>query len=519
VNAFEDMHRDQVLGSLAMFDRLIFKGHLNRLYASGAVRAFLWGQGTPLTDFAAYVKDATQALLDHAERMAADAGRPSIYLAGAVTRRNGQTKDDMARAIAERDGITEGLVCVLRAVEPCKTFSVRRHTGRLEVFNKPGKCLHFYFYFIDPEFGFMHVRLQAWLPYEVQIYVNGREWLARQLDAAGVDYLRADNALLRVGDLEKASALCERFAHRAWPRVLNVFAHRVNPHAQVIEDADFGSYYWVIDQAEVATDVMFRDRSSLAGIMPDLVRHATLNLSSVDVLHFLGRKLHPSLAAEVVTDAKRRPEGWRVKHRLARNWIKFYDKVSVLRVETTINNPREFRVLRAFTDEAGRRSRRWSPMNKGVANMWRYFQVGIGANRRYLDALAAAPLNGEGVAALDALCRSRTRNGRHHARFNPLSPDDLALFRAVLAGAHTIVGFRNHDLTARLYPRPPADDREVRRRCARTSRLIAKLRGHGLVAKVRGARLYRVTPYGHRMMTGVLTVHDQQFPTAFLAAA
>jgi hypothetical protein len=70
-----------------------------------------------------------------------------------------------------------------------------------------------------------------------------------------------------------------------------------------------------------------------------LVRHATLHLSSTDVLHFLGRKLHPNLAAEVVTDAERRPEGWRVKHRLARNWIKFYDKVSVLRVETVINNP------------------------------------------------------------------------------------------------------------------------------------------------------------------------------------
>jgi hypothetical protein len=440
VNAFEDLHGEQVLGSLTMFDRLIFKGHLNRLHASGSLRAFLWSQGTPLTQFAAYVKEATQTLLDHAERMAAEAGRPSLYLAGAVTRRSGQTKDEMARAIAEKDGVTEGLVCVLRAVEPCNTFSVGRHTGQLDVFMKPGKCLHFYFYFIDPEFGFMHVRLQSWLPYQVQVYVNGREWLARQLDSAGMGYLRADNALLRIENLERASALCERFAHRAWPRVLNALARRVNPQLAAIERADFGSYYWVVDQAEIATDVMFCDRPSLAAIMPDLLRHATLNLSSTDVLHFLGRKPHPSLAAEVMTDAKRRLDGWRVKHRLARNWIKVYDKVSVLRVETTINNPSEFRVLRAFTDEAGRRSRRWCPMNKGVANMWRYFQVGIGANLRYLDALAAAPLNGRGVAALDALCRSRTRNGRHYARFNPLSPNDLELFRAVLTGAHTSSG-------------------------------------------------------------------------------
>ena len=321
-----------------------------------------------------------------------------------------------------------------------------------------GRCLHLYFYFIDPEFGFMHVRVQTWIPYTVQVYVNGREWLARQLDEAGVGYLRHDNALLRIDDLDRAWTLCDRFAHRAWPKA----AQRLRPSGQpppvdAIEAADFGGYYWVIDQAEVATDVMFHDRPSLTAIMPDLVRHATLSLSSADVLHFLGRKLHPSLAAEVLTDAKRRPEGWRVKHRLARNWIKVYDKASVLRVETTINNPREFRTLRVITDDHGRRERRWCPMNKGVSNMWRYFQVGIGANRRYLDALAAAQPNGEGVAALDALCRSRTRNGRHHARFNPLQPADLALFRAVLAGGNTIVGFRNHDLVHHLYlarPRP-----------------------------------------------------------------
>jgi hypothetical protein len=306
------------------------------------------------------------------------------------------------------------------------------------------------------------------------------------------------------------------------PPGLAAAAQRVRPsrqpHLHALEHAKFGRYYWVIDQAEVATDVMFNDRPSLGAIMPDLVRHATLSLSSVDVLRFLGRKLHPSLAAEVLTDAKRRPEGWRVKHRLARNSVKVYDKASVLRVETTINNPREFPILRVITDDNGRRQRRWCPMNKGVTNMWRYLQVGIGANRRYLNALAAAPPNGEGVAALDALCRPRTRNGRHHARFHPLQPADLALFRAVLAGGNTIVGFPNHDLVHHLYPRPARDDEERRRRCARASRLITKLRGHGLVAKVRDARLYRVTPRGQRILTAALTVHDSTFPAAYLAA-
>jgi hypothetical protein len=348
---------------------------------------------------------------------------------------------------------------------------------------------------------------------------SGWEWLARQLDRAGIGYVRYDNALLAIDDLEAASALCEHFAHRAWPRVLNAFARRMNPMLAVLASTGFGGYHWVLDQAEIATDVMFKTRPQLAEIWPDVVRHAALNMSSADVLGFLGRKLHPSLKAQVLTEAKRRPEGWRVKHRVAGNWVKVYDKASVLRVETTINNPREFRVLRVITDEQGRRERRWCPMRKGVSDCWRNFQVGMAANRHYLEALAAAPLKGEGVAALDALCRPKTNRGRRYARFNPLMPADLALFKAVLAGEHAIRGFRNRDICARLYRRPPADQDEAHRRCERVSRLIVKLRGHGLVAKVPRARRYRVTRNGHQVMTAAITLHDHTYPLEYSSAA
>jgi hypothetical protein len=521
MSIFEDIHAARVAGSLAMFDRVIFRGHLRNFYKPGAVRIFLWEQGVPLTGFGTWAKAATDAICDNAHAIAAEAGRPVIYLEQNLTRDTGQTKEDLVRKIAERDGVSEGLICVLRTLEPCLSFDIRRnhYTHQLEAVPRTRKCVHFYFYCIDAEFGFMHIKIQTWLPWPVQVYVNGREWLARQLDTAGVGYLRYTNTLLRIDDLEAASDLCERFAHRAWPRTLDALARRVNPHLATVRRAGFGGYYWVLDQAEIATDVMFHTRPALGEIMPDLVRHASLNMSSADVVRFLGRKLHHALKAEVITDTKGRPEGWRVKHRLARNWIKVYDKVSVLRVETTINNPREFRVLRVFTDERGRRERRWTEMNKGVANMWRYYQVGMAANRRYLDALAAAPLKGKGIAALDALCRSRTLHGRHHARFDPLRPADRQLFRALLAGGHNIVGFRNADLVARLYRRPPANQTEAHRRCARVSRLIAKLRGHGLVAKVPHQRLYRVTPYGQRVLTAAIVLHDQHFPDAYLAAA
>jgi hypothetical protein len=157
-------------------------------------------------------------------------------------------------------------------------------------------------------------------------------------------------------------------------------------------------------------------------------------------------------------------------------------------------------------------------MRKGVGDLWRHFQVGIAANHRYLDALAAAPLKGKGIAALETLCRPRTKNGRNVARFNPLNPSDLALFRAALAGEHAIQGFRNTDITRRLYRKPASDRDEAHRRCERVSRLIVKLRGHGLVAKIPRARRYRVTPYGQRVMTAAIHLHDDQFPDHYRAA-
>jgi hypothetical protein len=521
VGTFEDLHRQRITGSLAMFDRMIFKGHLSHLFPQDNVRCFLWSQGFALKDFTTYARRTTEQIANNARKLATDAGRPVISFDHVKTRNHLQHKDELAKSVAERDGISEGIVCLISAVEPCMSFQVRKShvTRRLEVARRERKCLHHYLYLIDPEFGFMHVRIQGWIPYECQIYINGREWLARQLDRHHIGYVRYDNSLLAIDDIETASKLCEHFAHRAWSRVLNAFARRLNPILPAIRAADYGGYYWVLDQAEIATDVMFKTRPELLAVWPDLVRHAALNMSSEDVLGFLGRKLHPSLAAQVVTDAKRRPEGWRIRHRMAGNWVKVYDKASVLRVETTINNPREFRVLRVVTDAHGRRERRWCEMRKGVGDMWRNYQVGIGSNRRYLDALAAAPLQGEGAAALDALCRPRTNRGRTYARFNPLSPADLALFRAALAGEHNIKGFRNRDITARLYRRRALDADEAHRRCERVSRLIVKLRGHGLVAKVPRSRLYRVTRYGQRVMTAALALHDRDYPLNYLAAA
>ncbi|MCC6190525.1 MAG: hypothetical protein IT318_15970 [Anaerolineales bacterium] len=346
METFLSIHHDVITGTLSTFDRLIFKGHLSGLYPQGAFARFLNSQRVLLKDFAAYAQKTTAQLKTHAQQVAATAQRPYLYLAGASTSASGHSKEAQAHAIAERDGLTDGLICVFATVEPCLTFIVRgnRETHRLEVVREARKCLHFYFYYLDREFGFMHVRLQSWFPFTLQVYVNGRDWLARQLDQQRIAYQRYANKLTQVADLPAAQALCEKFAHRRWPRLLDAFARQVNPLLATIRRAGFGGAFWSVDQAEYATDVSFRDRASLEALLPALQELAITAFSAEDVLRFLGRKLHGNFQGEVTTSLKRRREGRRVKHTLKRNSLKLYDVLNVLRIETRLRRQQSARV-------------------------------------------------------------------------------------------------------------------------------------------------------------------------------
>ncbi|MDA8331384.1 MAG: hypothetical protein M0027_09310 [Candidatus Dormibacteraeota bacterium] len=520
--SFQTVYQDRVAGELTCLDRVILKGHLNGLYPQGSFKAFLNSQGVRLVDFASYVNRVSTDLKAHAQQLAADAGRPYEYLQGTMTKATGHSKEDHVRQLAAQDGVTQGLVAVLATVEPCRSFGVRgnRQTHRLEVVRCPRKCLFFYFYFLDPRLGLIHVRLQSWFPFEIQIWFNGHYALAQALDRHGIGYRMYANSFTQVDDLE----LAQQLADRRWLTSLSALAERVNPMLPVLEQAGFGPYYWSLDQSEVSTDVLFTSRPALEQVTPELFQHATTTFSSEDILRFLGRKPHPALQAEVGTSTRHRQEGWRVKHRLGRNSIKVYDKGPCLRVETTINDPTALRAWRTTEHVTGSgrrrhlvRRRQLAPVRKGIANLRTIYQAGRAANQRYLDALATAATHGTAVRQLDRLCRPCGHGHRRHASFSPLAPHDLAIFRAVLAGENTLIGFANRDLARRLYPKPARDPAEARRRCAATSRLIAKLRGHGLVRKLPRRRRYRSTAFGRNLLTAVLTIHDRDIPNAMAA--
>jgi hypothetical protein len=500
---FIEKYGSLTTGVLSCFDRVVLRGHLP-IVRGDQLEQVMARHGVLVKDFGKWVQRQSERVREQAERIAAEAGRPLVYLTGSRER-----KEDLVRKIAEHDGITDGLIAVLKVVEPCQSFVVRPGAGRPRLQSARRKCLTFYFYYLDREFGLMHVRIQSWLPLTIQICLNGHEWLARALSRCGCGFRKVDNAFVEIDDLNLAQELADQFATLRWVRKLDAFARRINP---LLKDVLTGHrYHWVIDQAEYATDVMFPNRHTLAPHFEAWLRHATLCFSAEDVLTFLGRKLSGNFLGEVITDAKRRVQGRCVRHRVKANSIKMYDKFGcLLRVETTINQPREFRIRRWGTRN-GVRQLAWLPLNKGVENFARYAEVCRAANARYLDALCHSVDVAAHRPAVEKLAEPAARNGRSQRGFNPAAKDDIDLFAAVLRGEHALHGFKNEDVRTQLYGPLPRDAAELARQRRRITRMLQRLHAHGLIAKIPRTRRWRVSRQGQSLMSTMLRYHHQDY--------
>ena len=514
MNQFIKKHAPMIVGQLSGFDRVRFRGTISMLAAVPGLVAWLkdcTGSGR-LTGFKSFALELTERLKASVEDVAATAKRPIKYLASSVL-----SKEDLVQELLARERVSEGLVCVLSCVEPCRSFDIQRdrEKKRIELVPSYRKCLHWYLYFIDPLLGLCHIRIQSWLPFTVHVCINGREWLCRELDAAGIGYRRRDNCLVDVADFETAQNLLNAQPWANWTRLLEGLLRRACPalSALSIGGTPFRRY-WSADETEWATDILFRSSGHLAELYPSLIRHGMTTFSSRDVLRFLGRSrspmttgVHHRFQGEVVSDVKTRPEGVRIKHRVNANSIKMYDKQgSVLRVETTINDARDMKVFRTSgSDPSGPKS--WRPLRKGVVDLPRRTQISQGANTRYLTALAAVDLQTPLGKVADAVSTAVTQNGHRARGLNPLTGDDARVAAILLQGAFSISGFKNSDVRRLLYPgTQTADDR--RRSSGKVTRLLRLFRAHGLIQKIPGTHRYKLTSQGRRTLPAFVVARN-----------
>lgn len=499
--------RSLVIGVLSGFDRLVFRGHLLPLMRKGGMYFFLEATGVRLLDFRNFVLATTEWVKAASLAEARKFDRPVRYLESPTI-----DKEKLARRLLAEHPVEQGLICVLKAVEPCMTFEYHRSANRDErgLRLRPSKCLHLYKYYLHPRFGFMNARIQTWFPFNIQICINGREWLARQLERKGrSDFKRVDNCFTWLGDPKLAQRLMDKQLTTDWPRALDDIARRLNPQHRTIFKSSPMDYYWSVYQSEWATDVMFKNPRALADLYPQLVRHAMHHFKSPDVMRFLAKKAHGNFTGELVTSFKDRAEGVRVKHWVGGNSIKMYDKAgNLLRIECTLANPKDFKVFRPRQDDPDGKLE-WRPLRKGVADLHRRAQVSQRSNESYLAALATVEDTTPCCQLFDAVSRPVVDSGRRVRALRLGDPDDLALLQAISRGEFATAGFRNRDLRRLLYSTSDnASPDEVRRFSARISRRLRLLRAHGVIRKVQKTHRYRLTTRGRLLTAALFAVRD-----------
>ena len=509
MKSFLARHASKIKGVLHGFDRIRFRGTLRWLAYKQGLMKWLSCRSVLLKDFKEYAMSLTDQARAETERIAETARCPVHYLPSSTT-----SKEDFAKQIAAANGVREGLVCVLTCVELCQTFTVGPNamTKHLELRSFKGKCLHQYFYYLHPEWGWLHVRVQTWLPFNIHVVINGRDWLARQLQQAGVAYEQRDNCFVDVADLAKAQQLLTTQLQTDWGQALDRLRQLVHPaHERMFGSPPLPHYYWSADETEWATDVLFRSREDLARVYPPLIRHGITTFGSGDVLRFLGRRPYVQQfpKAAIHSQLKTRPEGTRIKHQFGHNSIKMYDKQeSVLRVETTINDARGMKSHRSSeTDPEG--PKQWRRLRKGVSDLARRAQISQAANTRYVEALSTVDHPEPLQTTIRSLLRPTDWKGRRVRALNPLGPDDSRVLLAISRGEFQINGFRNRDVRPLLFHKPASPTtRDGKRQAAKVTRLLRLLRGHKLISKIARSHRYRLTKRGRIQITAILAAQN-----------
>ena len=514
---FIEKYRDQITGVLNGFDRLIFRAAPRRLnfgYFDRNLKAFVaqgmeeycWQNKLLFKNYAEHVKTVSERLKKESLQPFRQQDLPVIFLQSPSV-----DKDALARTVAENRNIQSGLVCAISALEPSPTFD---HKG-MHLVRRVRPCHVLYHYQIHPEVGWMHARIQTWFPFNIQIGLNGREWLARQMDTEKLKYIQQANCFPWIEDFERAQQLMNRQLQTNWTGLLQGFAQQLNPLHDAIFERYPTSYYWTCFQSEWATDIVFREAEALKRLMSIVVPHAVCSFSCTDVLRYFNKHVNKSgeipanFNGTVEINLKQYQEGQRVKFALNGNSAKAYDKAytvfgNVFRAnETTINNVKG---LKEYRTKEGKPDgpKEWKGLRKGTAGIYRRVEISQQANERAINALASID-DSRRVEELTAAIQRRVRwNGRSVRALRPWA-EDKELLQAVTHGDFQIQGLRNRDLQALLYGTPAETARDKRRRSAAVSRKLRMLRAHGIIKKVPRTHRYLVTDAGLPIIIAVLT--------------
>lgn len=493
MSAFVERHVEKIRGVLSCFDRVVITGTLPDLCHAGAMAKYLGARAIRLFDYPRWAEPCRDEIRAHAERLAQEAGLPIEF----VRRVKDCRKEKRIKQILATRGEHPGLVHIFSAMEPCPSFRPwhDKRSGKTVLKPTEAKCLHYYFYFIHPALGLCYLRVPTWAPFRLQFYCNGHHVLARQLQRKGIAYTLLDNAFAEIADRTQAQGLADAWEPHRLHRQLDRLAATYCP---VLRHFPAG-VHWSLMQVEYATDVVFQRQADFQPLYEALTHTAIHAVKPAHVATFLGRKLTGAYQDEVGNDFSTRIEGTRIKHAMGWAAIKLYDKFGLIaRVECTANDVTFFQHHRTVEHRDGTTEFKLAPVRKSIYSLPVLRDLLGAATHRYLGFLAAIQDPRPGLRALEKIATPVHDGERSCRGFNLFHGPDLDLFRTILRGEWTISGFQARQLREQL---PGLSG-------AQLSRLLKRLRLHGLLKKIGKRYKYYLTTLGRTVATAALKLRE-----------
>ncbi|MBF0235773.1 MAG: hypothetical protein HQK65_22460 [Desulfamplus sp.] len=499
-----DKFKSAINGVIHGFDRIVFQGFLMPImYPEGAM-SFLDQKNILYKDAKNWFQHHTDNILSSLESQVIDQCGHSIeYLASSNIR-----KEAVAHQRQEERGIRSGLIGAWSCVEAGNSFRIAPSEGRPVLRWVQTRCKHIYLYLDHEDYGFMNIRIQSWFPYKIQIALNGREWLSRQLQKSNVDFVRHRNKFLHIDDYDKAQSLLHAQLDTDWCSMLNGFLPLAFPTMVETVGPEM-TYTWTCWQSEWASDMIFNDTSGLSAIMESCVKHTLTSGHAGRIYRFFGRPVnkldqpHHAFSGNIQTRTMDTSEGIRVRHWIDHNSVKLYNEQNVIRIETTINQPSAFKVNRKKQGAPESAPKERLALRKGVADVKLRAHVSQEVNDRFSEHLAATH---ETIPMKDVLAPVLGRKTIKRRKIRPIDPigKDREFLAAIADQRFVVNGFSNKDLREVLTTSPRFSQKTEKQISGAITRLIRLMRDHSLIRKLPRQNRYRLTTQGQKITTLVM---------------
>ena len=489
-----ERYASEIAGVLTCYDRMIIQGHIASWSYADGMTSYLNANRIKIFDYQKFCEPLTKKVRSTAEEIAKNAGIEIEFIRKVKAFR----KDDRIQEILESKQITEGLVHIFSAMETCNSYRPwhDKQTGRTFLKSDGGKCLHYYFYFIDRDLGLCYLRVPTWPPFRLQFYMNGHNWLASKMRKKGISYHTLDNSFARISDWEMAQKLSERINPEDLHKILDVLAKRYCP---VVDELTL-RYQWTIQQIECATDIVFHSREVLQPIYSEIIKTAAFSVDPDNIATFLGKRITYNCVKEIGTNYNQRVLGTRIKHHMGDVSIKMYDKFGViLRIECTCNNVGEFRVPREVSHRDGTITTEKAPLKKTIYSLYQLFTIMKSANYRYLEFISSFDDFSGGSGKLESVTQPVKENGRSYKGLNFFDHKDLQVLEVLGRGEFSAFGMQNKDVRKYF-----ADISS-----SAMSRIFKRLALHGLIERKKGTFKYFVTEVGKKAIVAGLYVRSR----------